>query len=145
MKLNIQLMQEMGLEEGERRRVIDQDTGKICSMGSREIVTPGSQSGKNSIEFDVINNPRMMSSLFSEFVDKLSEEGDIEGCMNFGSYLNKQDGTMTAKLMFVNGETIQSKAYNNEALCYADLVFQLNGEEDVDLKKHDKKKKPKKK
>ena len=67
---NLSIMKEMGLEEGDRRRVIDQDTGEICCFGNKEIITPGSQSGKNSVELDLLNNSRMMNKLFMEFLDK---------------------------------------------------------------------------
>lgn len=137
-KFNMEVMQEMGLEEGERRRVIDQDTGEVCVLGSKEIVTPGSQAGKNAIEFDAVTNPRLMSKLFSEFVDKLGEEGEIEPCISYSSYLNKPDNTISAKVIFTDGTSINSDKYKNEALCYVDMVKQLNGDEEIDLKDYDK-------
>lgn len=143
LELNTRIMKEMGLEEGERRRVVDQDTEEVCSLGSRDIVTPGSQSGKNAVEFDVINNPRMMNKLFAEFVDKLSEEGSLDSsCVSFGTYQDKITKKNTARVMFEEGDIIESRAYKNEGLCLADLVFQLNGEEDVDLSEYDIERKP---
>lgn len=139
-KFNLSVMQEMGLEEGDRRRVIDQDTGEYCIIGNKEIVTPKSQAGKNAVEFDAIYNSRMMSKLFSDFVDKLSEEGEIEGCISFGSYEDKHSGMMSARAMLIDGSIINSKPYKNESLCYVDLVKQLNGEDNVDLSEYDKKK-----
>ena len=129
------VMQEMGLEEGERRRLIDQDTGEICCLGNKDIVVPGSQSGKNAIEFDP-NNPKMMNKLFMEFLDKLAEEEEIDPCVSYGIY-NTRDGMNTGRVMFNNGEIIESKKYKNESLCYIDLVHRINGNTDVDLSKYD--------
>ena len=143
LELNTMIMKEMGLEEGDRRRVVDQDTEEVCSLGSRDIVTPGSQSGKNAVEFDVVNNPRMMNKLFAEFVDKLSEEGSLDSsCVSFGTYQDKVTKKNTARVMFEEGNIIESRAYRNEGLCLADLVFQLNGEDNVDLSKYDIERKP---
>ena len=137
-KLNMQLMREMGLEEGERRRVVDQDDGEVCALGTKELVTPGSQSGKNAIEFDPVNNPRMMNKLFAEFVDKLYEEESIDSsCVSFGTYQDKTTRKNTARAMFEDGSYIESKPYSNESLCLADLVFKLNGESDIDLSEYD--------
>ena len=138
LKLNLLLMNELGLEEGERRRVIDRDDGEICCLGVRDIVTPGSQSGKNAVEFDPINNPKMMNKLFAEFVDKLYEEESIDSsCVSFGTYQDKITHKNTARAMFEDGSYLESKPYSNEGLCLADLVFRINGEENVDLTEYD--------
>lgn len=137
-KLNMKVMQEMGLEEGDRRRVIDQDTEEICCLGNKDIVTPGSQSGKNAIEFDPVNNPRMMNKLFAEFVDKLYEEESIDSsCVSYGTFQDKNTKKNTARAIFEDGSTIESGSYKNEGLALIDIVFQLNGEENVDLTEYD--------
>lgn len=137
-KLNMKLMQELGLEEGERRRVIDQDTGEICALGSKEIVTPGSQGGKNAIEFNPISNPKMMNKLFGEFVDKLYDEGSIESsCVSYGTYYDKYNNKNTARAIFDDGSVITSAPYKNESLCLIDITLQINGENDINLKEYD--------
>lgn len=136
-KLSIKVMKEMGLEEGDRRRVVDQDTGEICCLGAKEIVTPGSQSGKNAVEFDPITNSRMMNKLFGEFVDNLFEEGSIESsCVSYGIIQEKGTNKNIAKAVFDDGTVIKSSPYKNEGLALVDLVFQLNDEE-VDLEDYD--------
>ena len=132
-----QLMQEMGLEEGERRRIVDQDTGEICCFKNKDLLVPGSQSGKNSVEFDPLNNPRIMDPLFMEFIDKLEEEGEIDGsCISYGVF-DDGNGALKARLTMSDGSHIQSNSYKNEALCFADLVHRINGDEDVDFSKYD--------
>lgn len=137
---NLSVMKEMGLEEGERRRVVDQDTGEICCIGNKDIITPGSQSGKNSVEFDVVNHPKMMTRLFMDFLDKLAEEEEIEPCVSFGSYDIKGTGKVKARLTFEDGNIMESKPYINENLCYVELVHRLNGEdqENLDFSEYDK-------
>ena len=137
-ELNMRMMKELGLETGDRRRVIDRYTEEICCLGSRDIVSPGSQSGKNAVEFDVVNNPRMMNKLFSEFVDKLAEEGSIESpCIGYGTYEDNITKKVMARAIFEDGSTIKSANYINESMALIDLVFQLNEEDTEELSKYD--------
>ena len=137
-ELNVRMMKELGLETGDRRRVIDRDSEEVCCLGTRDIVSPGSQSGKNAVEFDVVNNPRMMNKLFSEFVDKLAEEGSIDSpCISYGTYESYPDKKITAKAIFEDGSSINSSSYVNESMALIDLVFQLNDEDTSELKKYD--------
>ena len=77
MEFNFLMMEEMGLEEGERRRVVDQDTGQQYAMRGKDIVCPGNQGGKSAIELDLTNN-RMMGYMFGRFIDKAVIEKSIE-------------------------------------------------------------------
>ena len=141
---NLSIMKEMGLEEGDRRRVIDQDTGEMCCFGNKEIITPGSQSGKNSVELDLLNNSRMMNKLFMEFLDKIEEEEEIESpAVSFGSYENKGTGRIKARVIFDNGDFMESKPYLNENLCYVELIHRINGEDqdNIDLSEFDEERK----
>ena len=138
MKINTRLMEEIGLEEGDRRRVIDQDTGILYQMKGKDIVSPGSQSGKAAIEFDPINNTRMMSYMFGSFVEKLVDEEDIPPVNTyFIKATDDNSGKVTANIIFDDNSRISSGAYKNETTCYADLIMRLNGEDDVDLSEFD--------
>lgn len=137
MELNFQLMSEMGLEEGDRRRVYDQDTGAICKLGQKEIVTPGAQGGKNAVEFDLIGNPRLMTKLFGDFVDKLTESEELESdVVSFSTQIDQQSKKNQARVMFEDGTSMESRPFDNETLCYADLIFRIGGE-DRDLSSFD--------
>ena len=137
MELNMKLMTEMGLEEGDRRRVYDQDTGAICKLGQKEIVTPGAQGGKNAVEFDLIGNPRLMNKLFGDFVDKLTDAEELDSdVVSFSTQIDQSTKKNQARVVFEDGTTMESKPFDNETLCYADIIFKLGGE-DKDLSEYD--------
>lgn len=137
LEINMRLMEEMGLEEGDRRRVIDQDTGLLYQMKGKDLVTPGSQGGKSATEFDPINNTKMMSYMFGAFLEKLEEEESIAGVRNY--HMNPPDskGRIRGTVSFDDGTSVSSGLYKNETTCYADLVLRLNGEENINLSKYD--------
>ena len=128
--LTMKLMMEMGLEEGDRRRVVDQDTGRVIKLGSKEVVTPGSQSGKFAIEFDPIGNPRLMNAIFADFLQKLEAEEEIPECSGYSTY-STPDKKMEAKVVFRDGSTITSNQYMNESLCLTELVHRINDDQDI--------------
>lgn len=136
-KLNNMLMKDMGLAEGDNHRIIDVEDGEICCLGTREIVSIGYHGEKNIVEFDPINNPRMMNTLFMEFIDKLTEEETIEGCTSFGTYQVPGTDKNIARITMDSGEVIESRPYKTEGLCFAELVKKLNGEDDDDFTKYD--------
>ena len=70
-EINTRLLEEFGLEQGIRRRVYDHETGEIRLMKGREIVAPGAIPGKDSIEFDPINNVRMMNFFFGSYIQSI--------------------------------------------------------------------------
>ena len=85
-----------------------------------------------------MNNPRMMNKLFAEFVDKLYEEESIDSsCVSYGTFQDKNTKKNTARAIFEDGSMIESGSYKNEGLALIDIVFQLNGEENVDLTEYD--------
>lgn len=137
MEINLRLMEEMGLDEGERRRIIDQDTGQLYQMKGKDLVTPGSQGGKSAIEFDPINNARMMSYTFSKFLEKLEDEESIPGVRGYHIDPPDSTGHIRGTVTFDDSTKISSRSYRNETTCYADLVLRLNGEENVNLSKYD--------
>jgi len=137
LEINLRLMEEMGLEEGDRKRVYDQDTGVMYQLKGKDIVAPGNKSGKNAIELDMINKPKLMTYMFGHFVDKLVEEEDIPPVSNF--YIDPYDryGHTTGVIRFEDDTIIRSEKYRNETTCLADLVLRLNNDTDIDLSKYD--------
>lgn len=136
-KLSRMLMSDMGLTEDENHRIVDLESGEICAMGTKDVVAPG-YSERSTIEFDPINNPRLMNTLFMEFIDKLQEEEVIEEApISFGTYQVPGTNKNVARITMDNGTTIESRPYKTEGLCYAELVKKLNGDEDDDFTKYD--------
>lgn len=142
-EINTRLMNEFGLEQGTRRRIYDRETGNIRTMKGKEIVVPGAIAGKSAIEFDPINNSRMMNFFFGSYIAALEEEELLDGdVLTYATVHSKANGKLKAVLKinpYDGGpiKEISSKPYNNETSCYADLVCRINGDNSVDMSPYD--------
>lgn len=134
-EINTLIMQEIGLEVGSRQRIYDQDTGAVIKINGMDVVAPGSYCGNKAMEFDPHNNRKMMSQLFGLFLEKYSEETDIDVLI----YYNVDDVDSKSKIECVlsNNEVITSKPYTRDSLKYTDIIMQLNGGDAGDLTKYD--------
>lgn len=142
-EINTRLMEEFGLEQGIRRRIYDHETGDIRLMKGKEIVAPGAIPGKNTLEFDPINNTRMMNFFFGSYIQAMEEEDLLGGSvMSYSVIPSKSPGKIKAVLK-INPEDgspikeITSKPYKNETSCMADLVCRINGDNEVDMSEYD--------
>ena len=141
--INERLMTEFGLESGFRKRVYDHETGEQYTIRGKEIVVPGAIPGKNAIEFDPINNTRMMNFFFGSYMNILSEQGILDGeVLSYSTIPSNIPGKIKAvvKINQYDGDGIKeitSKSYNNETSCYADLVCRINGDNAVDMTEYD--------
>ena len=130
-EVNNIIMQELGLEVGIGNRVIDQDTGSAIKFRGKNVMAPGFFNGRD-IEFDPVNNPKMMSKLFGCFLDVHSEESDV--------YVNTFypiDDSNCIECAMSDQSKIRSKSYDRDSLRYADIIIQLNGGRSSDLAKYD--------
>ena len=142
-EINTRLMEEFGLEQGTRRRIYDHETGDIRLMKGKEIVAPSAIPGKNTLEFDPINNTRMMNFFFGSYIQAMEEEDLLGGSvMSYSVIPSKAPGKIKAVLK-INPDDgspikeISSKPYKNETSCMADLVCRINGDDDVDMSEYD--------
>lgn len=142
-EINTRLMEEFGLEQGTRRRIYDHETGDIRLMKGKEIVAPGAIPGKNTLEFDPINNTRMMNFFFGSYIQAMEEEDLLGGSvMSYSVIPSKAPGKIKAVLK-INPDDgspikeISSKPYKNETSCMADLVCRINGDDNVDMSEYD--------
>ena len=142
-EINTRLMEEFGLEQGTRRRIYDHETGDIRLMKGKEIVAPGAIPGKNTLEFDPINNTRMMNFFFGFYIQAMEEEDLLGGSvMSYSVIPSKAPGKIKAVLK-INPDDgspikeISSKPYKNETSCMADLVCRINGDTEVDMSEYD--------
>ena len=142
-EINTRLMEEFGLEQGTRRRIYDHETGDIRLMKGKEIVAPGAIPGKNTLEFDPINNTRMMNFFFGSYIQTMEEEDLLGGSvMSYSVIPSKAPGKIKAVLK-INPDDgspikeISSKPYKNETSCMADLVCRINGDTEVDMSEYD--------
>lgn len=134
LEVNTILMREMGLEIGNGNRIVDQDTGLAINIRGMGLMAPGCYGGSGAMEFDPHNNNRLMRQLFGYFLNKYSDECDIDVM----TYYNVGNGDKTCvECKMDNNSTIRSKPYLRDSLKYADIIIQLNGEESPDLSKYD--------
>lgn len=137
LEINSLIMREMGLEIGPGNRIVDQDTQLALTLGAQGIVAPGAYCGRQNVEFDPYNNRKMMGNLFGMFLEKYSDESDIDVLTYYNVNDNKKDQTGQIECRMSNNTVITSKPYIRDSLKYADIILQLNGETNVDLSKYD--------
>lgn len=135
--LNEKIMKEIGLNVNSNNYIIDQDNGNEIKMNGKYLI---SERGKtnikdNSIIFDPRSNKKQMLNLFSYYTDKLNEEDGRSISVFYPS--NNKDGSGIITLIDDNNEKMDSNNYNNDCLKYADLIFQLSGDTNVDLSEYD--------
>ena len=135
MKFNTMIMNEIGLEVGARQRLYDQDTGTLVQFEGKDLVAPGAASGREAQEFDPYNSAKMMSQMFSYYTDKLADAGEINPFDIIYS-VDGQNGRGRVE-MKNDEEFMKSKEYVRDQCKYADLILQINGDENPDLKEFD--------
>lgn len=143
LKFNKMIMEEIGLEVGARQCLYDQDTGCLVQLEGKDLVAPGASSGKEAQEFDPYNSTRMMSQIFGYYTRKLAESGEAP---EYGVVYNVDCGKGLSRVEIKNDEEkLSSKPYMRDQCKYADLILQINGDENPDLKEFDVRKEPLKK
>ena len=135
LEVNKLLMREMGLEVGNGQRIIDQDTGMSMKFKGMDIVAPGHYGGNGSIEFDPHNNKRMMATLFGYFLEKHSDESDVDVLTYYN--VDKCGDKSSIQCKMSDQSVITSKPYLRESLKCADIIIQLNGGDSPNLEKYD--------
>ena len=135
LEVNRLLMREMGLEVGNGQRIIDQDTGISMKFKGMDIVAPGHYGGNGSIEFDPHNNRRMMSTLFGYFLEKHSDESDVDVLTYYNIDGDNNKSSIQCKMS--DHSLITSKPYLRDSLKCADIIIQLNGGASPNLEKYD--------
>lgn len=135
MRFNKMIMEEMGIEVGDRQRLYDQDTGAKLQFEGKDLVAPGAASGREAHEFDPYNSNKLMAQMFNYYTGKLAEGGEIDP---FNVVYNVDTGKGMGRVEAKNdNETIASKEYRREQCKYADILLQINGDENPDLKEFD--------
>ena len=138
-RFNEMLMQEMGFDVQTDGTLVDQDIGIPIIFEGIPVTSPSIpiQKGESSITpFDPYNNTRMMNFMFNYFVSKMTEMGEID---QFNVVFNR-DAPGGGGVVVIQNDTAElssSKPYVRESCKYADLVFQLNGDDVPDMKEFD--------
>jgi hypothetical protein len=136
--INKIIMQEIGLGVDNYQKVIDQDTREQLKFKEKNIKYSSQNSvvlTKNDIPFDPIESKNLMGGLFDHFSKKLEKEDNVY-ISRFYDITDKEKGTALEAV--VNGKKIKSDYYNNnESLKYLDIIMQLNGSDNINLKQYD--------
>lgn len=133
-EVNKMIMEEIGLEIDSNNRIIDQDTGAAIAIKGMPVIAPGCYS-RGGMEFDPYNNRKLMQGLFGYFLDKVSDESDVD----VRTYYDVEDGNNKGHLECVMSDDTKlvSKSYNRDALKCIDIMSQLNGGSAPNLDKYD--------
>lgn len=132
---NNQLMNEIGLEVGPGNRLYDQETGSQLIVRGKEMISPGSMGSRDTVEFDPYNSTFQMHRMFDYFAHKYENESGVSIDVTY----IEDDKAGGARLTIKDSDnnTYSSKNYKRDTLRYADIIMQLNGDEDVDLTEYD--------
>lgn len=134
--INKIIMNEIGLGVDDHQKVIDQDTREILKFKDKNIKYSSQNSvvlTKNDILFDPFEAKNLMNCLFDHFTKKIEQEDSKYVARYYD--LSSEDGTALEAI--VNGEKVTSDYYNNDSLKYLDVIMQLNGSDDINLKQYD--------
>lgn len=139
-ELTVKIMQDIGLEIDRNNNVIDQDTGVQLQFKGKNVkfnaCSPVSIS-KGDVLLDPVENPTMMSQLFSHFTNKLDDEDGRYISIVYSSNTDKNGkGYVECK---EGSNTLRSDEYYRDSLKYASLIMKLNGDEAVPLNELDSK------
>ena len=134
MKFNKMIMEEIGLESRDGR-LYDQDSGTLMQFEGKDLIAPGSNPIKGTQEFDPYNNTRMMAQIFTWFTDALAQSGEAD---EYDVIYNVDTGKGQGHIEMKNDtDKIVSGTYLRDQCKYADLILQLNGDDNPDLKEFD--------
>lgn len=128
-RFNKLMLDEMGFEIGAQRRLYDQDTGDALQFEGKNLYAPGHMPpNPDCQEFDPYNSPKMMSQMFSYYTAKLAENGEIP---DYSVIYNTDAPEGKGKVEIKNNtDKLTSGAYLRDQCRYADLILQINGEDD---------------
>lgn len=134
----LKLIRNLGLDITEQNVVIDQDFNNIILYQGKKIKY--TYTGKilsldnNDIYFDPIENDELMKFLFNYFLYKIS----ILDNKYFSAYYNViNDIQQMATELKGDYTIIRSDYYYRESLRYIDLIFKIEGDDNVNLHIYD--------
>jgi len=125
---NVIILQEIGLEVDKDGIVSDQDTGTKLEYNKKKLTLSNNKEVKHLntefVEFNPIDNPQLMNSLFDYYLNKINREDD----RYIGMYHSStNDKTKKGHIELKEGDSsIKSGDFYNDSLKYGDLILKLN-------------------
>ena len=129
---NLKILENIGLEENEEGFIVDEDTGDLLQVKGKMIKTKDLD--YNSIEYNPLENPMLMSNLFNYYLSKNERETGVSTRVFSHSSSNRKEKGYV--LLIQEDETVyESGRYFNDSLKYADIILKMNSAvNNVDLK-----------
>ena len=144
-ELNYEVLSELELEVKPDGKIYDPSKGSILSFNGNIIIASINPNevhyaGQGEIELDLLNNVRMTTVLFADYLKKKQAKG-----MPFVSYFPEEKvetvedeeikyTNLTVK--FDNTRSISSEFFHNKCLKFLDLIFKME-ENNADLRNFD--------
>jgi len=134
-------LKEIGLDIDEDSHIVDEESGMpILVKGKYLKYNYGAvtRTTKDEINYDPLNNPKLMNFLFGYYSNKLEDEGlrGVDICVNTAGPGDKQ--ILKVK---TGDDTLESNPYHNESVRIMDIICQIN-ESGEDVSKFDFKSEP---
>lgn len=137
--LNKKIMLEIGLDQDDNMRLIDQDFGnELKAPDGRYFIAPNNRSNINSIEFNPAMNSAQAEYLFRYFGNKMALLDEYSRISTyFTQETNPNNGMGYVEIVTEDNQRLRSKNYVNESLRYLDVMMKMNGCDEVDLSEYD--------
>lgn len=129
-------LREIGLDVNEDNHIVDEETGMPILMKGKFLKYnhgPAKRVTRDEINYDPLNNSKLMNMLFGYYSDKLESEGSrgIDMCASAITPNGKQ--VLKVK---TGDDSIQSNPYYNESVRLMDVICKLN-DSGEDVSKYD--------
>lgn len=129
-------LKEIGLDVDEDNHIIDEETGMpITAKGKFLKFNCGavSRTTRDEINYDPLNNPKLMNFLFGYYSSKLEAEGSrgVDICYTTNGPEDKQ--ILNIK---TGDDALESEPYYNESVRIMDVICKLN-DSDTDVSIYD--------
>lgn len=134
-------LKEIGLDIDEDNHIIDEESGMPIMMKGKFLkfnCGPANRTTKDEINYDPLNNPKLMNFLLGYYSDKLESEGSRGVDICFSTVGPEEKQILKVK---TGDDTLESNPYHNESVRIMDIICQLN-ESEQDVSKYDSKPEP---
>lgn len=119
-------LREIGLEVDANGHIVDEESGNPITMKGKYLkynYGPVKRTSREEINYDPLNNPKLMNMLFCYYSNKLESEGSRGVDMYSTNLFGEDKVVLKAK---VGDNTIQSEPYLNESVRIMDVVLKMN-------------------
>lgn len=136
--LNKKIMLEIGLDQDDNMRLIDQDFGfELKAPDGRYFIAPNNRSNINSMEFNPAMNGAQAEYLFRYFGNKMALLDEYPRISTYFTQETNSNGMGYVEIVTEDNQRLRSENYVNESLRYLDIMMKMNGYDEVNLSEYD--------